>query len=168
MSQARIFGGAIYNNPAFKALMNSLYNPLDNMKQSVATLKASNQIDIATMEYGQYQPILAAPDGWPKGGGTAWLREMGRARIDLAAQPNDVALDGVVPLTKCGLLDASLRKCFNSDPPICININVQEHKQDEPMANTHEVRLEWVYGDGQDKAPTLFNFTMVCPYRPAG
>ncbi len=62
MSQARILGGAFYNNPEFKALMNSLYYPLENMKNSVAKLKASGQIDIETMEYGQYQPILAPRD----------------------------------------------------------------------------------------------------------
>ena len=166
MSQARILGGAFYNNPEFKALMNSLYYPLENMKSSVAKLKASGQIDIETMEYGQYQPILAPRDRWPHGGGNAWLREMGRSRVELSAQPNDVALDGVVPLTKCGLLDASLRKCFNSDPPICIKIDVMEHKQEDPKSDTHAVQLAWEYGNGQDKAPTLFKFTMICPFRP--
>ena len=85
MSQARILGGAFYNNPEFKALMNGLYYPLENMKSSVAKLKASGQIDIETMEYGQYQPILAPRDRWPHGGGNAWLREMGRARVELSA-----------------------------------------------------------------------------------
>jgi hypothetical protein len=165
MSQATILGGRFYNNPQFKALMNSLYYPLDNMKKSVDKLKnASDQIDIETMEYGQYQPILAARDTWPNKGGAAWLREMGQARIDLSAQPNDVPLDGTVPLTKCALLDASLRKCFNSDPPICIKIDVMEHKQDDPKADTHEVGLVWHHENGPDKPPTLLEFTMICPF----
>jgi hypothetical protein len=167
MSTAKILGGAFYNNDEFKDLMNSNYFPLAKMQRSVDTLKAAkDQIDIETMEYGQYQPILAPKAGWPKGGGAAWLREMGRARIDLTAQRNDVALDGETPLTKCALLDASLRKCFNSVPPICIKIDVKEHKQTDPMSDTHEVTLVWTYGDGQDKAPTLLEFTMICPYRP--
>lgn len=166
MTQASIFGGAFYNNEEFKALMNGLYFPLAKMQESVDKLKAAyDRIDIETMEYGQYQPILAPKDKWPAKGGAAWLREMGQARIDLTAQPNDVLLDGEKPLTKCALLDASLRKCFNSKPPICIKIDVKEHKQTDPMSDTHEVTLVWTYGDGQDKAPTLLEFTMICPYR---
>ncbi len=169
MSQAKFFGGAIYNNPEFKALMNSLYNPLDNMKASVAKLKASGLVDMDTMEYGQYQPVLAARDGWPRGGGAFWLREMGRARLDLSNQPNSVPLSndeaGVVPLTRCALLDASIRKCFNSDPPICMDVDITEHKQDDPNSDTHEIRLDWDYGNGPDQAPTLLHLTMICPYR---
>ena len=161
MSQAKIFGGAFYNNPEFKSLMNSLYYPLENMKKSVAKLKASGQIDIETMEYGQYQPILASKDGWPRGGGDVWLREMGRARMDLSAQLNIAPLSNdefqVVPLTRCALLDASIRKCFNSDPPICMNVDITEHKEDDPNRDTHEIRLVWEYGNGPNEVPTLLN-----------
>jgi hypothetical protein len=146
--------------------MNHNYYPLDAMKKSVAKLKAaSDQIDIETMEYGQYQPILTPKSSWPAGGGAAWLREMGHARMDLTAQPNTVALDGVVPLTRCALLDASLRKCFKSDPPICIRIDVREHKFDDPNADRHAIELTWTYEDGKDKPPTLLEFTMICPFR---
>jgi hypothetical protein len=166
VSQATILGGAFYNNPQFKALMNQNYYPLDAMKKSVDKLKAaSDQIDIATMEYGQYQSILTPRSSWPSGGGAAWLREMGRARMDLTAQPNNVALDGVVPLTRCALLDASLRKCFNSDPPICINIDVREHRFDDPNADRHDIELTWKYDNGKDQPPTLLEFTMICPLR---
>jgi hypothetical protein len=166
MSQVSIFGGAFYNNEEFKCLMNGNYFPLDNMKKSVAKLKAAPElIDIETMEYGQYQPILTPKGTWPANGGVAWLREMGQARIDLTAQPNDVKLDGVKPLTKCALLDASLRKCFNSDPPICIKIDVKEHKLTDPNHDTHEIELVWKYENGADQPPTLLEFTMICPYR---
>ena len=166
MPQMTILGGAFYNNPQFKALMNNNYYPLDAMKRSVARLKAaSDQIHLETLEYGQYQSILTPKDTWPAGGGAAWLREMGHARLDLTAQPNKVALDGVVPLTKCALLDASLRKCFNSDPPICMKIDVREHKFDDANADKHDIELNWTYGDGKDKPPTLLEFTMICPFR---
>jgi hypothetical protein len=166
VSQATILGGAFYNNPQFKALMNSNYYPLDAMKRSVAKLKAaSDQIHLETLEYGQYQSILTPKSSWPAGGGAAWLREMGHARLDLTAQRNTVELDGVVPLTRCALLDASLRKCFNSDPPICMKIDVREHKFDDANADKHDIELTWTYGDGKDKPPTLLEFTMICPFR---
>src|SRR6185436_512902 len=38
--------GAIYDDERFKQLMNRNYYPLENMKESVAILKASDQIDI--------------------------------------------------------------------------------------------------------------------------
>ena len=75
MPQMTILGGAFYNNPQFKALMNNNYYPLDAMKRSVAKLKAaSDQIHLETLEYGQYQSILTPKDTWPAGGGAAWLR----------------------------------------------------------------------------------------------
>jgi len=79
MSQIQIFGGKIYNDPAYKNHINKFYYPLDNMKQSVAVLKASSLIDIATMEFGQYQPILSPLNTWPEKKGQFWLREMGQA-----------------------------------------------------------------------------------------
>jgi hypothetical protein len=56
MKQMMMFGAKTYNDQDFKNLMNSNYYPLENMMESVALLKASNRVDIATMEYGQYQP----------------------------------------------------------------------------------------------------------------
>lgn len=161
--------GKVYNNQQFKDLMNSNYYPLDNMRKSVAILKASDQIDIETMEFGQYQQILSPKTTWPNGIGSYWLKEMGRARIQLSVQPNSTPLSsdeqGVVPLTKCALLDASVRKCFNSEPPIPMKVDVTEHQQSDPNPDQHEIRLEWEYDNGQDKAPTLLNLTMVCPYK---
>ncbi|WP_245321705.1 hypothetical protein [Bradyrhizobium sp. LTSPM299] len=144
--------------------MNKLYNPIDAMRASVATLKASDQIHMATMEYGQYQPVLAPLKGWPAGAGQFWMKEMGQARIDLNNTPNTTPLSkdepDVIPLTRCALLDACLRKCFNSQPdPICIIVDVE----DLPAGSkVHEVKLDWEYADGSDR-PTLLRFTMCCP-----
>ena len=72
----------------------------------------------------------------------------------------------VIPLTRCALLDASVRKCFNSEPPIPMKTNIITHQPSDHYADRHEIRLEWEYGDGDGKAPTLLNLTMVCPYKP--
>lgn len=70
----------------------------------------------------------------------------------------------MVPPTKCALLDASIRKCFNSEPPIPMKADIRQHQQDDANSDQHEIRLVWEYGNGEDKAPTLLNLTMVCPY----
>jgi hypothetical protein len=162
--------GRVYNDQQFKDLMNSNYYPLDNMRKSIAILKASDHIDIETMEFGHYQPLLSPKHTWPNGIGKHWQKGMGRARMQLSAQPNSTPLSNdepnVVPLTKCALLDASIRKCFNSEPPIPMKVDVTEHKKDVPNAHQHEIRLVWEYANGQDKAPTLLNLTMVCPHKP--
>jgi len=168
MSKLQIFGGKIYNDPAYKNHINKFYYPVDAMRNSVAILKASKLIDIATMEFGQYQPILSPLDTWPEGKGQFWLREMGQARIDLTAQPNTVPLSkdepDVIPLTKCALLDACVRKCFNAQPdPIPMQIDVEEQQKDSPHARTHDIRPAWEYANGGN-VPTLLRLTMVCPY----
>jgi hypothetical protein len=169
MTQAAILGARIYNDPAYKSHINQFYYPLAAMKNSVATLKAaSDLIDMATMEFGQYQPVLSPLNTWPKGKGQYWRREVGRARMDLTAQSNTIALSldepGVIPLTKCALLDACVRKCFNSEPdPIPMLIDVEEQQKDSPDANTHDIRCVWEYADG-GKVPTLLRLTMICPF----
>ncbi|TJW92174.1 hypothetical protein, partial [Neisseria gonorrhoeae] len=94
-------GGRVFNNQQFKDHINAHYYPLQNMIKSVAILKASDHIDIETLEYGQYQPILSPRDQWPGGSGKRWQREMGKARLDLATQASTAALSkdepGVVP-----------------------------------------------------------------------
>jgi hypothetical protein len=169
MSGLNIFGGSVFNNQQFKDHMNSHYHPLENMQKSVDKLKASDQIDIATLEYGQYQAILSPLDIWPGGRGKFWMKEMGFARLQLTAQPNNLQLSrdepGVVPLTRCALLDASLRKCFNSQPPIPMLIDVTQKQEGAPNPDQHDIKLVWEYGqDGTDKVPSLLRFTMICPY----
>jgi len=169
MSQARIFGGsvAIYNNPQFKAAMNIHYSPLETMKASVALLKASPQIDLASLQFGQYQPILSPQELGTDAGLKRWMKEMGGARLQLSTKANTKPLSNdqpdVVPLTMCCLLDACVRKCFNSDPPICMVIDVKEQRVDSPDRDTHDIELVWEYG-GTDKVPTLLRLTMVCPF----
>ena len=161
-----MMSGRVYETVKFKQAMDSNYFPLDNMKRSVATLKNSNNIDIETMEFGQYQPILA-PASINPSGPKAWLKNVGFARVDLTAQPNTKPLSrdqtDVIPLTKCALLDACVRKCFNSDPAICMQVNVTQKAKDSADPDLHDILLEWEYGKGSD-VPTLLNLTMVCPY----
>jgi hypothetical protein len=163
-----MMGAKVYETTAFKQAMDSHYFPLDNMKQSVAKLKSSNNIDIETMEFGQYQPLLAPVEINPSGP-KFWLKNVGFARIQLTAQPNTTPLSkdepNVIPLTKCALLDASVRKCFNSDPPICMQVNVTQKAKDSSDPDLHDILLEWEYGTGSD-VPTLLNLTMVCPFTP--
>jgi len=161
-----MMGGSIYETDKFKQAMDSNYYPLDNLKKSVATLQNSNNIDVATMEFGQYQPIVAPTEINPSGP-KFWLKNVGNARVQLTAQANTKPLSrdqpDVVPLTKCALLDASVRKCFNSDPPICMQVNVTQKAKDAPDPSLHDILLEWEYGTGSN-VPTLLNLTMVCPY----
>ncbi|MBC9880692.1 hypothetical protein G8O24_25525 [Bradyrhizobium sp. INPA01-394B] len=163
-------GSRPYTTAAFRNLMNSNYYPLANMKKSVAKLKASPHIDLPTLEYGQYQLLLTPASKWPQGSAKHWHKEKGRVRVDLEAQPNTTPLSkdqpDVVPLTRCALLDASVRKCFNSEPPIPMKTHITTHEETDPGADTHEIRLEWEY-EGDSKTPTLLYLTMVCPYKPA-
>jgi hypothetical protein len=161
-----MMGAKVYETDKFKRAMDSNYYPLENMKQSVAKLKNSQDIDIETMEFGQYQPILAPLEINPNGP-KAWLKNVGFARVQLNAQANTKPLSrdqpDVVPLTKCALMDASVRKCFNSDPPICMQVNVTQKAKDALDPDLHDIVLEWEYAAGSN-VPTLLNLTMVCPY----
>jgi len=161
-----MMGGKVYETDKFKGAMDSNYYPLDSMKQSAAKLKNSQDIDIKTMEFGQYQPILAPLEINPNGP-KSWLKNVGFARLQLTAQPNTTPLSkdepDVIPLTKCALLDACVRKCFNLDPPICMQVNVMQKAKDAPDPALHDIVLEWEYGTGSN-VPTLLNLTMVCPY----
>jgi hypothetical protein len=116
------------------------------------------------MEFGQYQPILAPLEINPNGP-KPWLKSVGFARLQLTAQPNTTPLSkdepDVIPLTRCALLDACIRKCFNSATPICMQVNVTQ--KDAPNPDLHDIVLEWEYGTGSN-VPTLLNLTMVCPY----
>lgn len=164
MLQMMMMGGRVYETSGFKQAMDSHYYPLDSMKQSVETLTNSQDIDIATMEFGQYQPILAATEVNQKGA-KFWLQNVGRARVQLTAQPNKDPVsddDPTVPLTKCARLDACVRKCFNSDPPICMSVNVTQKGAGDPDPTLHDILLVWDY-EGGSKVPTHLNLTMVCP-----
>jgi hypothetical protein len=166
MPRTVIFGGRVYNNQQFKDHMNSYYYPLSNMQRSVEKLKGSGQIDLKTMQWGQYQPILSPLDQWPGNTGMQWIKSKDEAREGLSTQANTRALSpdepGVVPETKCDLLDAAVRKCFNSTPPIPMIIDVMEQAKDSASADQHDIHLDWEYG--KDRIPTLLRLTMVCPF----
>ena len=162
-----MMGGKVYEADDFKQTMDSKYYPVAKMIESVNFLKSREDIDIETMHFGQYQPLLA-PDAVKAGKSPKfWWQEMGRARMSLAKQPNkDPVFEGdtgPAPLTRCDLLDACVRKCFNSDPPICMNVNVMQKSQDDPDPDQHAIELKWEYkGD----VPNLLVLTMICPYLP--
>jgi hypothetical protein len=160
------FGGRVFDAQQFKDTMNSHYYPLENMKKTVELLKSRDDIDLATIQYGQYQAILA-PAAIKVKGHKFWLREMGFARMQLTAQANSTPLSKdeptIIPLTRCALLDASIRKCFNSVPPIPMQIDVRQKTQDDPSPDQHSVDLVWEYGAGN--VPTLLHFTMICPFK---
>jgi hypothetical protein len=63
MAQSKIFGGGL-DNPGYLTLMGKNYDNVDAMRASIKKLKDSKQIDIETMEYGQYQPILVPLKDW--------------------------------------------------------------------------------------------------------
>jgi len=119
------------------------------MQSSVEVLKASNQIDIATMGIRR---LSIDPDASRQMAGRP-RQQMGEGRSNmpragLASQPNNTPLSAdepsVVPLTKCGLLDASVRKCFNSTPPIPMKIDVQEQPEGFSQRGSarHQVGLD--------------------------
>ncbi|MGY4299482.1 hypothetical protein ACVWXN_007577 [Bradyrhizobium sp. i1.4.4] len=148
-------GSRTYTGASFKDLMNDNYFPLENMQRSVDILKASPDIHVPTLEYGQYHLILTPADKWPDGSAAYWHKEKGRARVDLTTQLNTVPLSkdepGVIPLTRCALLDACVRKCFNSEPPIPMKTNIITHAASDAYADRHEIRLEWEYDNGEDQ-----------------
>lgn len=169
MAVLKAFSGFIYDNQAFKDRMNANYLDEAAMAQSVKKLQASPLIDIETMEFGQYQPILSDSTLWPNDGGKRWWKEVGHARMQLTVQPNDTPLSkdeaGVIPLTRCALLDACVRKCFNSTPLIPMTIDVRQKKMIDIKPDQHDILLVWEYGNGDKNPPTRLNLTMVCPYR---
>lgn len=166
-----IAGVRVYRTSGFKKFWSDkYYGSVKGMQDAVAKLEACPDIDLATLEYGRYQPVLVPVDQWPEDGGKVWAKEVGLARLHLTKQRNDIPLfkdqPGDVPLTKCALLDAAVRTCFNSDPPIPMDIHVLQQDMNSPNKDIHTVELEWVYGDGEGKPPTCLRFTMTCPFKP--
>lgn len=164
-----IAGADVYRTDDFKKFWSDkYYGSVESMRAAIAKLKASRDIDLPTLEYGRYQPVLVPLDEWPNDGGKVWAKELGLARLHLTDQPNEVPLfEGErPPLTRCALLDAAIRKCFNSEPPIPMDVHVRQQDMNSPDKDIHTVDLKWIYGDGEDKPPTCLRFTMTCPYKP--
>ena len=158
--------GSDYAEPVFKRLMNARYGSEDALRQSVADLdKRPYEIDRSTMEYGQYQPILVPFDQWPSGAAEKWRSVVGEMRIHLMEQDNKEGLPeetGRAPMTRCGLLDAAIRKCFNSTPPIPFAIDVCQQEQGSENEKTHTIMLGWDHTPGSP--PRRLTLTIICPY----
>lgn len=167
MGKLTIAGGNLSGR--FFSLMNARYASVESMTKNIAILDAAAlQIDRHTMEYGQYQPVLVPFDQWPAGAAAAWTKTVGNMRLNLADQLNNdpLSLDEGTnrPKTRCALLDAAIRKCFNSPKPIPFTVKVAQQAQNSPDAKVHSIELDWDYDDGLDKQPTFLTLTITCPY----
>ena len=165
MADSSTMGGVVSKDPVFHGDMNIHYRTVDKMKESLVILKQAG-LDVATMQFGQYQPKLA-PTAIGNLGAGWWDREVNKARTQLSAQANTTPLSRdepkVIPPTKCALLDACVQKCFKSAEPIPMTIKVDMKEQSDPNPNQHDIVLDWVYGVSSD-VPTRLYLTMVCPY----
>lgn len=164
MAEKSFFAG-FYADPKFLDAMNKNYTS-EAMKQSVRALKSHASFSLSTMKWGEYQQILTPREKWPPRTFELWHESMLAARDSLATQRNMLHLapdDAAVPLTKCDLADAVIRKCFNSVPPIQIVIAVEVKDAAAADPTAHDLKIEWTTIAGG--APSL-NFTMICPYEP--
>src|ERR1700759_3156327 len=74
---------AIYQGAPFKNFWSQFCGSVDAMRRSIDTLNASPDIDVPTLEYGQYQPILVPLQNWVDFGSQHWAKETGGARLHL-------------------------------------------------------------------------------------
>lgn len=157
-------GGAIAAE--FFARMNAKYACVAEMRQNVIDIdNAPLQIHRPTMEYGQYQHVLVPFDQWPDVA-AKWRETVGNMRVHLMDQLNNEPVSpdegSNRPKTRCALLDAAIRKCFNSPEPIPFVIVVEEQMKDSPDAATHGIKLDWVHVTGN--RPTFLTLTIICPF----
>ncbi len=164
------FGHKAYRSQEHQDFWRAHTGTVAAMRKAVATLKASRHVDLPTLEYGRYQALLVAPSKWEKLGSGAWAKEVGGARLHLIAQLNSEPLSkdepNVKPITRLALLDAAIRKCFNSEPPIPIEATASQKKSFDADRDVHTVVLNWVYGDANSNRPTMLKYTMICPWKP--
>lgn len=162
--------GMIYINEQFKAFINRLYYPANNMEKSTRMLiEEKGKAYLSQMKWGDYQKILAKQrhQHWPGDTEKVWDAAVAAARANLSLLPNKDALSldeaNIIPPDKCALLDAAIRKCFSSTPPIPMTIDVEMKSAHSPDAQKHAIRLHWVYED-LTGPPLLLQLTMICPY----
>ena len=156
-------GGVVFTNAAFIAYINNFYNPLSHMQNSKNALLA-HKLDLTKIKWGDYQEILSPLGIWPGRSGGSWHVLRDQARLDLSSLPNTQRLtrDDPTPYpTRVDLLDAAVRKCFNSDPPIPMLIDINDKKAGDDNPLLHDIVLDWDYGE--DGSPTLLKWTMRCP-----
>src|SRR5258708_26080293 len=81
---------------------------------------------------------LTPLDKWPGDLGSKWERSKQYARAgdrkSTRLNSSHQIISYAVFCLKKNLLDASVRKCFNSTPPIPMQIDVQEQPKDSPKA----------------------------------
>ena len=156
-----------YSLPYMKAINALLWSPA-NMAASVAQVRGQmSNAAFKAIQWGEYQPILMAPNKWPSGtgGGKTWATDVFVARNSLAGQGNYQALcrsdPSNVPGTKADLLDAAVNRCFANSIPI--HTEVQMRTKGDPDRDKHDVRLIWLY-DGDMKTEIGLAYVITCPY----
>jgi len=162
-------GMRVYQSSKFKDFWKQYCGSVEGMRRAVAILRDSPGVYLPALEYGQYQPVLVPLENWVEFGSQHWAKEVGNARLQLTTQPNTQPLSNDepanIPLTRCALLDAAIRKCFNADPPIPIDNTIRQKRKDESDPQVHAIEVKWTYAaDG--KTPTVLHYTMICPFRP--
>ncbi len=174
----KIFG-QFFIDPVFIALMNGNYFPAQKMRDSVARLvRVFGAEWVKNVKWGDYQGHLVDGAAWPGNARKFWSNSVQFARNDLAAQPNQSPVsrvDPAVPADKCALLDACVRKCFNTalpgetEPGIPMMIDVRLKAFGEPADDRHDIWLSWTYDPTSAKPddPVQLNLTMVCPSEKA-
>lgn len=151
--------------------MGDLYKTPERMKCTIGLLREAEKdglIDIATMEYGQYQPILANLHGDLK---KKWLHEMGILRMELSAQGNVNPADTTRPImvpgdrrvyaSVCSLLDASVRKCFNEE--LCMDVVSRDKTEMDGDQDIHNIDLNWIPNDATNEDKWRLSVTIKCP-----
>lgn len=164
--QAVIFQG-IFADKKFLDAMNTNYTK-EKMPYSVKKLKEwadplGKKLDLSQLKWGEYQDILTPKEKWPGQTHPMWSKSLQEARDSLAKQRNTQALspqDSQVPATKVDLADAAIRKCFNSNPPLPMIVNVTMKREIDADPKLHDLGIEWVEIDGT----MTLKFTMVCPF----
>ncbi len=168
--------GLKYRTTAFGTIVNSFYNPVENM---IASVKLLTKLEggaafLRTMKWGDYQPILVTALGktWPQDTSeTTWKKDSAAARASLATQTNARTLHKstkAVPVSKCDLLDEAVRLCFTStvpgqkSPGIPMAIKVELKGANDADKTAHNLLLRWTYD--ANGAPVKLALTMVCPY----
>ena len=173
MAGFQLLSGFIYDEK-YKKMINSYLFPVEDGDWSVERIQVEMGADfLKTIKWGDYQAVLQSVKSWPGKSGDLWQKSVDYARNDLTNIKNfenSSALDEEIPDDKCALLDACVRKCFNTvapgqeKPGIPIVVDVKTRSPQDPLKDQHDIQLNWTY-DADRKYVAQLNLTMVCPYR---
>jgi hypothetical protein len=160
-----------YGKEEFKWFMNKHYYPARNMKTSVETLQ-KKKVDLFNVKYGEYQPVLELPTYWPPGSYDAWQATVTEMRGHLDDHPYNAPLSTDQPQViiddQLQLLDKAIQKCFTSDPPIPMLVDVEEQPDVDDNTNkfSHTVEVKWRYPENDGtKTPDLLELKIICPIK---